>query len=305
MTGKIYCLFFSGLILSVLLSSFIQVNHVYAVPTWLRKGIYAVYKFERAYVFAEKLSPGHVRVRSVGRGYYRWEVLSVEGKYAVLNVTFKAEDLAGSVIVTINTETMDLIDDYGKVWGKAWFWIDLARIPASHPDRTTVRNIIVVMNWLNETVKNPRVSRVFSLSRESHLRSPKTPLGYVNRCVVMSVQVPNITHLRKPYGVSFCPSGTPLYGYYEAKCGLLYAGMYMDDILSQKFGVVYFELLGEKGEQAYGIILEDTNVDIGVVSEIGVDPVTLLKNNYLYILTGVLAALFLYAFLKGRVCIRH
>jgi len=116
-----------------------------AQPSWLREGVYVVYRFECAYVFEGRELGGSIRIRPIGSGYYKWEVVEVEGRLAVLNVTLKTGGLVRSVLVTINTETMDLLED-SRVWGKAWLWINLAKLPASYPDNTVVRNITVVMN---------------------------------------------------------------------------------------------------------------------------------------------------------------
>ena len=224
-----------------------------------------------------------------------------------MNVTLEAEGLTASILVTLDTETMDLIED-GEVWGKAWFWIDLTKLPASYPARTVIRNITLVMSYFNETIRNPRVSRVYSMLRESQLKPPKTGLGIVDKKVTISVST-NVTRLKIGKTVIRITPIPPYTGFglslgYEAKYGIFLYGFYIDDILSQKFKVVYFDDMALKGEPAYWMILEDTNLDLDIVNP-GLDLISIFRNYYLYILFGVLAVLFIMAFLRGRICTKH
>ncbi|MEM2936206.1 MAG: hypothetical protein QW231_03410 [Candidatus Bathyarchaeia archaeon] len=267
-----------------------------AQPFWLREGVYAVYRFNGAYAL-EGWGPEGWELYGVGGGYYRWEVVKVDGRLAVLNITLKTGDLIRRVQVTIDTETMDLIED-GRVWGKAWLWINLAKLPASHPDNMVVRNITLIMNWLNETLKNPNVSRIYSVSKETFVKHPETGLGTVDEVVTISVST-NVTHLKIGNRTIKISPGLTLAWTNEVKCGLLVAGRYMDDILSQKFGIVYLDDMAKKGEAVHWMILEDTNLAIGVSG--GADFLSILEGYYIYILFGVLVILFIAAFLRGRV----
>ncbi len=295
--GKSYLLYVV-FITSVLSFLFIFAD---AQPSWLKEGVYAVYKFKCAYALKSQGSDGYVELYSVGGGYYRWEVVEVNGKLVVLNVTLKTGNLVRSVLVTIDSETMDLLED-GKVWGKAWLWIDLTKHPAPQSYTTIIRNVTLIVRWLNGTVKNPKFSRIYSISKETFLKPLKTGLGIVDECVTVSV-ITNVKYVRiEGKGMSFSPG--PRLGlswYYETKCGIFYAGSYIDDILTQKFGVFYFEHMSRVHEPGYWMILEDTNLEIGVIREYGMDFLSALKGYYIYILLGVLATLFVVAFLRGRV----
>ena len=265
---------------------------MHSQPGWLKEGDYAVYKFKHAYASNGPLVWGDFgwKLYDLGEGYYRWEVLSIEGNLATLEVTLSTGNNTKTVEVVINTETMDLVEN-GEVWGKAWFWIDLTRLPAASDVYTVERDITLVSSWLNETVKNPRVSRVFSMSKETGSPLIKTGMGLVDLVVAVSVNT-NATNLelgKIVYGP--VTGGIHLSWVYESQCGLLVAGLYVDDILTQKFGVHFFEEMEEVGEAVYWIYLEDTNIDIGI-SAGGTDITVLLKTYFPYILLGVLVVLF-------------
>jgi hypothetical protein len=282
----------------ILLILFLKLNYSYSQPGWLKEGDYAVYRFKHAYASNGSLVWGDFgwELIDLGEGYYRWEVLSIEGNLATLEVTFSTSNGTETVEVVINTETMDLVED-GKVWGKAWLWIDLTALPAPSNVSTVERDITLVASWLNETVKNPRVSRIYSMSKESNLPPIKTGLGSVDLVVVVSTQT-NVTNLKLGGAVQQDPYGIPLDGGYEAQCGLFVAGLYVDDILTQKFRVYYFEDMGKVGEASYWMYLEDTNVDIGISAE-GTDIVVLLKMNFPYILLSVLVVLFIITLVRS------
>lgn len=46
----------------------------FAKPSWLREGVYAVYRFECAYAL-ESREGDLIRLRPLGGGYYRWVVV--------------------------------------------------------------------------------------------------------------------------------------------------------------------------------------------------------------------------------------
>jgi len=79
------------------------------------------------------------------------------------------------------------------------------------------------------------------------------------------------------------------------------SGYYIDDILTQKFGVVWFkEILKEKRGLVYWMCLEDTNLKLDVAAGEG-GILSILKAYYAYILLVALAVLFVVAFLRGRI----
>jgi len=291
-----------------LLLSVLYVSHVDAQPYWLRRGVYAVYRFEDAYTI-KSIGEFGWEFESLGPGVYRWEVIGVEGNIARLNVTLVTKKFSRSLEVTIDTETMDLVED-GRVWGKAWLWIDVARLPPSPPTIKAVRNITVIRSWLGEEFKNPTVSRIHSVTKEGGLKPVRTGLGPVDMIVVLNVRgkrteitcfikmlneggiVPKTTIHHSPGGVGFAWE-------YDAKSGLLLSGFYIDDILTQIFNIVKFEAMGGVGEGGYWMYLEDTNVEIGLM-EVGFDPIMIIKANFVFILLGILALAFILAFVRER-----
>ena len=291
-----------------LLLSVLYVSHVDAQPYWLRRGVYAVYRFEDAYAVKGFGESGWELV-SLGGGYYKWQVVDVNESVAVLEVTLRAGNMSRSVNVTLDLETMSLIDEDGRVWGKAWLWIDLTKMPPAPPNNTIIRNVTVVMNWLNESLRNPLVSRVYSLTKEGGLKAPfRMGLGSVDRVVSFSsiktglrrYKRDNTTVSVMTVGPENKPAGLMLQWLYEAKYGLMIGGWYMDDILSQKFGIVLFSELSHRGGYGHWIYLYDTNLDIGV-SAGGFDILAFLKQYYIYILIVALASLFIAVLLRGRI----
>ena len=261
---------------------------VKAQPHWLRKGVYARYRFRNAYTFEG----------AVGGGNYSWEVVDLKGVFAVLNVTFSCENFTRSLFVTINSETMDLVED-GEVWGKAYFWIDLTRLPSPYPDRMIVRNITLVMNWLNMTIENPRVSPIYSSSRTAPLYKPvSTGLGPVDKIVTLSKRI-NLTHLDVGGREMSFPLGFGISSSYDAKYGILLKMTYVDDILYQKFGIIWFDdISGKRGDYIRWIELEDTNLDLDIIEE-GINIPVLLRRYYVHILFIVLAVIFAVASIRG------
>jgi len=295
----------------VLLISFLASSFFHCVsgkPNWVREGVYARYVFDRAYVF-EGMNGSTYVLRDVGGGYYMWEILRIEGKFATLNVSLKTGNVTRSLEVVLDLETMDLVEN-GRAWGKAWLWIDVARLPPSPPTIKAVRNITVIRSWLGEEFKNPTVSRIHSVTKEGGLKPVRTGLGPVDMIVVLNVRgkrteitcfikmlndgriVPKTTIHHSPGGVGFAWE-------YDAKSGLLLSGFYIDDILTQIFNIVKFEAMGGVGEGGYWMYLEDTNVEIGLM-EVGFDPIMIIKANFVFILLGILALAFILAFVRER-----
>lgn len=287
-----------------LLLSVLYVSHVDAQPYWLRRGVYAVYRFEDAYTI-KSIGEFGWEFESLGPGVYRWEVIGVEGNIARLNVTLVTKKFSRSLEVTIDTETMDLVED-GRVWGKAWLWIDLAKIPAPPDVDVITRNITFFMEWLNMTNTRTRASRIISVTKEGILSEPvKTGLGGIERVVTVGYQ----TNMKEFKFIVegrtarlILPTGNLSRGViYEAKYGIMVSGYYIDDILTQKFGVVWFkEILKEKRGLGYWMCLEDTNLKLDVAAGEG-GILSILKAYYAYILLVALAVLFVVAFLRGRI----
>lgn len=279
------------------------------MPEWLRIGVYAIYRFDGAYgfegppVWSDEY--GWV-LTNFGPGYYRWEVIGLDGSLATLRVSISTEKLNKDIDVVLNAETMDLIED-GKVWGKAWFWIDLAKLPPTS-ELTVIRNITFCHSWFNITLDWMRVSRIHSLTGEAGLKPVETGLGPVDLVVVAGGRTESLKNLKyKVDGVTaehiisgeFGSSGD-----YDAKSGLLLAGNHIDDILAQKFGIWLFEEMAKSpGEASCWLILEDTNVPIGI-SGGGTSMLGLLRSYYPYILISILISIFIITFVAGRRRIR-
>jgi len=274
---------------------------VHAQPAWLKKGVYAVYRFKCAYAL-KGWETSWWELESLGSGYYRWEVLEVEGRLATLNVTLSTEKFTKSIIVTLDTETMDLIED-GKTWGKAWFWIDVTRFPAPPSATKVFGNITLVARWFNVSLKNTTVSRIYSITKESSLKPVKTGLGPVDKVITvrgfsnltrLQLRIDEVLHQMISIGgitlsLSWC---------YEARYGLLVAGEYIDDILTQKFNVVFFKDMSGAGESTYWMYLEDTNLKIEVVKS--VNTTSIFEEYFIPLLLGILAIIFAVAFIVGR-----
>lgn len=285
-------------------------NSVMGKPGWLREGVYAKYVFVRAYVLEGRNNSAFV-LRDLGKGYYMWKVLRIEGDLAILNVTLKTENVTRSIKVILNIKTMDLIGEDGKAWGKAWFWIDIARLPPSPPTIKEVRNITVIRDWLGEELKNPTVSRIYSITKEANLKPVKTGLGSVDMIVTLNVRTKRIeiTYILKRIGRMgkmevvtsrhYAPGGLGFSWDYDAKSGLLLSGYYIDDILTQVFNIVRFEDMSEMGEGGYWMYLQDTNVEIGLM-KVRFDPIMVIRENFVIILLGILVLIFILAFIRGR-----
>jgi len=293
-------LFFSSLMFNIS-----SCSQRFSMPNWLGVGVYAVYRFSGAYGFEE--SPfwsdeyGWI-LTNFGPGYYRWEVSGVNGSLVTLQVTLSTEKWNRAVEVILNAETMDLVED-GKIWGKAWFWIDSANLSPTS-ENTVVRNTTFCRSWLNMTFSYMRVSRIYSQTRESNLKPIETKLGLVDLVITVSGWIEGLKNLK--YKVDHVIADEIIVGSYglssdyDAKSGLLLYGTYIDDILTQKFGIHLFEeMTKETGKAAHWLLLEDTNIPIDV-SGGGVSALELLKGYYPYILIGILISLFIITFIASR-----
>jgi len=132
--------------------------------------------------------------------------------------------------VVVDLDNRDMIDENGERWGKWALWID----PLIYPLEGSTEELFV-MNWLNTTI---------SLNI-SYIDPPDTiPIdtifGEINRYFAAWPNQPIENDFLLELGLEGDIDIMPVY-YYESRTGIfLHAGIvdYLDDVLTQKFGIV-------------------------------------------------------------------
>jgi len=243
------------------------VSRTEAEPTWLRSGSYAEYSFATAFLAKGSWSDP---------GTYRWCCVSIADDIAVLNVTLKTSytlrenaegniretrfDVDNSTTVFVNTTTRALLDERGQAWGYAHFWIDMTKEPQSAGMQPNQRNMTLVQNYFGMTIGNATVGGAVKVGSCCTLN---TPFGKFAEFVTIYAMIP------QPLVISdFSTSGGILQFFYEVKSGLLVGGSYMDDVLSNRFGVVILqEATVELGRPPMELRLTGTNIDVELSKE--------------------------------------
>ena len=157
--------------------------------------------------------------------------------------------------VVVDLDTMMMIGQDGKPWGKWIMWINPFRYPLE--DRTEEMS---VMNWLNTTV-NVNVTYV----SPQYASPTDTVLGEVKSYFAASASRPIENEFLTEIGLGGIPKMYISYDY-EARTGILIGptGHYLDDVLTQKFGIIYIEFeTVDKGDYYAPLFsLNQTNISL-------------------------------------------
>ena len=131
--------------------------------------------------------------------------------------------------VTVDLDSMEMIDEDGEPWGKWALWID----PLKYPLEGNTEELFI-MDWLNTTVslnvkyKAPPKSMVIDTMFGEIVRYFVAWCDHIENDFLLELGVQGLTDI--------CISD-----YYEPRTGIfLEAGMpdYLDDVLTQKFGII-------------------------------------------------------------------
>lgn len=161
-----------------------------------------------------------------------------------------------NLVVTVDLNSMELVDESGKAWGKWVMWIDPLKYPL---EGETLETFII--NWLNTTVD-------LYVSYNDGTRGPPidTLLGRFERYFVAG-RPPIQNEFLLKLGVMTQPWIVITYTY-DPRSGILLtaeAENYIDDLLTQELGVIL----------TFGtFILSETNVSIDQDSEFDLSPFT-------------------------------
>ena len=159
-----------------------------------------------------------------------------------------------NLVVTVDIDTMELVDEDRNPWGKWVMWIDPLKYPL---EGETLETFIV--NWLNTTVD-------LYVSYNDGTRGPPidTLLGIFERYFVAG-RPPIENEFLLKLGV-MTQSWIVLTYTYDPRSGILLtaeAENYIDDLLSQELGIIF----------TFGtFILSETNVSIDQDSEFDLSP---------------------------------
>lgn len=150
-----------------------------------------------------------------------------------------------NLVVSVNLNTMELVDEDGNPWGKWVMWIDPLKYPleGETPQR-------FIMNWLNTTV-----DLYIHYHNGSIGRPIDTVIGKFERFFVASRFEPFENEFLLKLGIMKQPQITMTYAY-EPRSGILLqqlSSTYLDDILTQRLGIIL----------TFGtFILSETNVSM-------------------------------------------
>lgn len=135
------------------------------------------------------------------------------------------------LIVTIDLNTLELINENGKPWGKWAMWIDSLKYPLVGKFRETF-----IMNWLNTTVD------LYVGYNNGTLGPPiDIMLGRFEKYFAAGAPPVENDFLLK-LGIGMTPSAILLTYVYETRSGVLLQSatdMYLDDVLTQKLGAIF------------------------------------------------------------------
>jgi hypothetical protein len=158
-----------------------------------------------------------------------------------------------NMVITVDLNTMELVDENSKPWGKWAMWIDSLKYPL---EGYTLETFIV--NWLNTTVE-------LYVSYNNGTRGPPidTVLGRFERYFVAGhPPIENEFLLR--LGLMNQPFLILTYEY-DPRTGIFLnseAGIYLDDILTQRLGIIFTN----------GFTLLETNISIEQSGEFDFTP---------------------------------
>jgi hypothetical protein len=131
-------------------------------------------------------------------------------------------------IVTVDLDTMMMIDENGEPWGKWVLWID----PLNYPLEGRVEEPLI-MNWLNTTVS-------VNITYSGSITPKDTIFGQIKRCFKAYPSDFIYNDFLLGLGVAGMDQIYPSYRY-EPRTGIfLYPNTlnYLDDIFTQKFGII-------------------------------------------------------------------
>jgi hypothetical protein len=132
--------------------------------------------------------------------------------------------------VVVDLDTMMMIGQDGKPWGKWIMWIN----PLKYPLEGRTEELFV-MNWLNTTID----LNVFYRSPQNSIPED-TVWGQIKSYFVATVDEPIENEFLTELGLTGTPTILPCY-HYEARTGILICPTvetYLDDVLTQKFGII-------------------------------------------------------------------
>ena len=134
-----------------------------------------------------------------------------------------------NLIVTVDLNTMELIDESEKAWGKWVMWINPLKYPL---EGETIETFI--MNWLNTTVD------LHILYCDESTRPLDTVIGKITRIFAASRFEPFENDFLVKLNIVVQPSIVFTY-IYEARSGILLeheTGTFLDDVLTQELGII-------------------------------------------------------------------
>ena len=276
--AKNFPLFLSGLVAVSCLFSFYSVYAGNSGIDWLEVGSYAVYSFAEK-SSSSYLGFDDCAVARLATGNYSWQCVKVEEDHAMLeveinllvngSVTYVGKEfvekanngdlsfikripmdqvvgriqvmsdmvriprpiyIQENLIVTVDLNTMELIDESEKAWGKWVMWINPLKYPL---EGETLEPFI--MNWLNTTVD-------LDIRYCDESTSPRdTVIGKITRIFAASRAEPFENDFLAKLSIIVQPSIVFAY-IYEARSGLLLkheTGTFLDDVLTQKLGIIF------------------------------------------------------------------
>jgi hypothetical protein len=224
---------------------------VYQLPEWTTPGFVCYYGID-VVRRAESGDLSFIRRVPMDQVVGRVSITDSAGEYCV-SVPSPVV-ISKNLTVTVDLDTMMMVDENGKAWGKWIMWINPLKYPLQGSKVEPY-----IMNWLNTTV-DVNVTYV-----PNSLYPEETALGTTSRAFAAcfwDTLDPNLL-----LNITSFPS-VMISNDYEPRTGVLLRPTgtdYLDDVLTQKFGVAVAHLwaVSSAGHYEWLFYLNDTNISTG------------------------------------------
>ncbi|MEM2941178.1 MAG: hypothetical protein QW304_06485 [Thermoproteota archaeon] len=253
---------------------------------WIKPGSYAIYELSTQFIM--KLNEtDYWDVDYYGSARYGFKILEVDDRCALLRVWLNESTMLPlifntsslSCLIWVDIKTRNLVDrETGEVWGKCPFWI--------YPNEAGRKDVVALTDFFGRKIVWDNITMWGEVARSAGYSEPiiiiKSPIGYftnfdlINAYFSHEMMVINLSGSYsvegrgvESHGTITIPEGSSSIYLYHAEEGLLLeAGLYADDILIKKFGIIcsrgdiyYTRLEYSSGKWSDGTMtIYDTNI---------------------------------------------
>lgn len=230
----------------------VEINiEVYKKPQWETPGAITYTGIE----FVEKAAKGDlsfIKRVPMDQVIGRIQIIN-DSEYRVVRIPSPVI-ISQKLTVVVDLRTMEMIGTDGEPWGKWILWID----PLKYPIEETTKELFI-MNWLN----TPVYLNVTYHAPPNSFPHP-TIFGEINRYFSASTFKRIENDFLLELGVSGLTDIRPSY-HYEPRTGIFLGPTlfdYLDDILTQKLGIIKTHGSNPGPEWHFPFYLSSTNIEV-------------------------------------------